>query len=175
MFSASAGQRKRRLLQYRWGLTTRFTVQCRRVQASANAGTSGWSPVSPGGAGRMLHLGGQMPNSVMEQRDWPLKSSHHCFGQRRLPCPFLLVLLGATLLVYTAMRLGAAGIHVRSEPVSLRCPLSESGMSECPFCSSHPGPGLFLMGLRTPGRQEPGLPILAASFSPRASTGARTQ
>ena len=72
-------------------------------------------------------------------------------GQRHLPHPFLLLLLGVALLAYTVNEAGSPQM-VTSKPVSPGCPLSESGMTECHFCSHHPGSGLFLTDLITPGR-----------------------
>lgn len=66
--------------------------------------------LSPGGsgAGRMLHLGGnaQINNGAKGLVTLELQKPYLCMGQGHLPCPSLL-LLGAALLTYTAVRLGA--------------------------------------------------------------------
>ena len=136
---------RKRVPQLVWGPSAKFRVRCRRVQASANAWTSGWSPVPSGRAeaSRMLHLGEQIPKSIMEHWDRSLPENQrlpslHGSEVPAMPFPAAWV----ALLAYKAVRLGVPrGTQIRSD--LSQSPLdvpSESGMSECHFCSSDPGP-----------------------------------
>lgn len=137
---ASAGQGKRRLLQYKWGHTAKFRVRCRRAQTSSDAGTSGWSSYVSWREPAELFIWG-INAQISNGHSLNFNSSHRHMGQRHLPHSFLLLLLGAALLAHTANEAGSPQMDT-SEPVSPGCPLSESGVIECHFCSHHPGSGL---------------------------------